>query len=72
MTLLLSFCPRRRPSVKPWRARWRKTCRELGQLETQLLSEHRAAQETLEDRKGLAEHEWQLALKEKEVWLRDE
>ena len=47
--------------------------RELGHLETQLLSAHRASQETLEeDRRGLAERERQLALKEKEVWLRDE
>ena len=47
--------------------------RELGQLEAQLLTAHQAAQATLEgDRKGLAEREQQLALKEKELQQRDE
>ena len=47
--------------------------REVSQLESQLLSAHRAAQETLEeDRKSLAERERQLAFREKDVEQRDE
>ena len=49
----------------------KKRC-ELGELETQLLSAHQAAQATLEgDHKGLAEREQQLALKEKELQQHD-
>ena len=47
--------------------------RELGQLETQQLSAHQVAHDLLEeDRQGLAEREQRLALKEKELQLRDE
>ena len=47
--------------------------RELGQLETQLLSAHQAAQVDLEeDRKDFSKRERQLALKEKELHQREE